>query len=82
VQIVDCAERPTFKAEHLAQAINIPLAELGARATFELSRSELTAVDCTAQPDPRCSEALDELTELGFRTVALDAGQSPGLVSR
>lgn len=72
VTIISIAERGSFKTEHAAEAVNIPFEELAARAAIDLKRSHLNVVDCTVEPDSRCSLALRMLTDQGFQTAALD----------
>ncbi|HWB85400.1 MAG TPA: hypothetical protein VG675_14755 [Bryobacteraceae bacterium] len=75
VRLINIAERSSFKTEHIEGAVNIPFGELAARAVFELKRSDLNIVDCTAELDDRCSAAVETLKDLGFRAAALDASR-------
>jgi rhodanese-related sulfurtransferase len=70
--LLSIAERTSYSREHLAGAVNIPLAELAVRAPLELKARDLTIVDCTAELDVKCSMALKTLAEFGLRGAPLD----------
>lgn len=76
VNVLDIRDRPLFSRGHIAGAINIPLDEIGVRASHELFENAPTfvycsfsaACDATGGSSP-CSSAVDSLARLGIKDV-------------
>jgi len=69
VAVVDTRERPDYKNDHIAGAINIPIFELPLRASMELSRAGTQVLDCRNQTDVNCEYAAKSLDEDGFKRI-------------
>lgn len=67
--LIEVLEEKSYKKEHIAGAINIPLREIGTEAKKRFNKDETLVVycsdyDCTASPT-----AAEKLTDLGFKEV-------------
>lgn len=72
IVVISLEERDSFAVEHPPGSINIPLAEIGVRASSELQHDRAYAVDCTSLPDVVCSGTLSRLRKAGFSCSAID----------
>lgn len=75
IKLISVLERDKFAKNHPDGAIDIPLAELYARAELDLTKRDLNVIDCGSEPDVVCSFAVDGLRRLGFRIAAADLAE-------
>ena len=78
LQVLDVRPRDAFALEHRRGATNIPLDELGTRASEELETNAPIVIDCTFTDMNYCDIAAFRLGRLGFSRVhALNRGRVP-----
>lgn len=70
VRVIDVRTRALYADSHVADAVNIPFDELTQRVPFELNKSYLNVVDCSALSTTRCSSTVKLLERRGFAEVA------------
>jgi hypothetical protein len=73
VQVIDPRERGDVQGVR-SGTIVIPLLELATRAEFELSNTDLQAVDCSHIDQLGCDHAVTHLLRRGFRVATIGAG--------
>lgn len=72
--LIDVRERSDFGLWHKETAINIPLMEFDARASFELDKDALVVLDCSHFSGPTCRSIVERIRRHGFSAVAFSEG--------
>lgn len=70
-ELVDVSEREKYDFEHISAAVNIPLDELEARASNELSPSDTIVIYSHEYDDNLSENAIGILVNEGFKKVSL-----------
>ena len=68
--LVDVSDEESFAQEHIPNAKNIPIGELGELATQELNKNERIVVYGQDHDDESSNDAAELLENLGYRKVA------------